>query len=71
VALEQVDRQRLADLRDFLRAADVPPMALGHAAAVLYASVIGLESLRLTTGMSMREPLMALAEQVLSQRAMR
>jgi AcrR family transcriptional regulator len=64
--LERVDRQRLADLREFLRAAGLAPMAIGQAAVVIYASVIGLEGLRLTAGVGMREPLLALVEQILA-----
>lgn len=66
--LERVDRQRLADLRDFFAAAGLAPTAARQAAALLYATVIGLESLRLTAGITMREPLRALAEQLLAPR---
>ncbi len=65
-ALERVDRQRLADLREFLRAAGLAPMAISQAAVVFYASVIGLESLRLSAGVGMREPLLGLVEQILA-----
>lgn len=65
-ALERVDRQRLADLREFLRSAGLAPMAISQAAVVIYAAVIGLESLRLSSGVGMREPLLALMEQVLT-----
>jgi AcrR family transcriptional regulator len=65
-ALARVDGQRLADLRDFLRAAGLPPLAISQAALVVYAAVIGLESLRVSAGVGMREPLLALLEQVLS-----
>jgi AcrR family transcriptional regulator len=65
-ALERVDRQRLADLREFLRAAGLAPMAISQAAVVIYASVIGLESLRLSAGVGMREPLLGLVEQILA-----
>ncbi len=65
-ALERVDRQRLADLRDFFRSAGLAPMAISQAAVVVYAAVIGLESLRLSAGVGMREPLLALTEQLLS-----
>lgn len=65
-ALERVDRRRLADLRDFLRAAGIAPMAINQAAVVIYASVIGLESLRLSADIGMREPLLALVEQILN-----
>lgn len=65
-ALERVDRQRLADLREFLRAAGLAPMAISQAAVVIYAAVIGLEGLRLTANVGMREPLLALVEQILT-----
>lgn len=65
-ALERVDQRRLADLREFLRAAGLAPMAISQAAVVIYASVIGLESLRLSVGVGMREPLLALMEQILT-----
>lgn len=65
-ALERVDRRRLADLREFLRAARIAPMAINQAAVVIYAAVIGLESLRLSAGIGMREPLLALVEQILT-----
>jgi len=67
-ALERVDRQRLADLRDFFAAAGLAPTAARQAAAVLYATVIGLESLRLTAGIAMRGPLRAVAEGLLAPR---
>jgi len=66
--LERVDRQRLADLRDFFAATGLAPAAARPAAAVFYATVIGLESLRLTAGITMRGPLRALAEQLLTPR---
>lgn len=66
--LERVDRRRLADLRDFFVAADLTPTAARQAAAVFYATVIGLETLRLTTGIAMREPLRALAKRLLVPR---
>ena len=66
--LERVDRQRLADLRSFFAAASLTPAAARQAAAVFYATVIGLESLRLTAGIAMREPLRALAERLLAPR---
>jgi hypothetical protein len=61
-ALERVDRQRLADVTGFLRAAGADP----DAAVVIYAAVIGLENLRMTTGTEMRGPLRALVEKVLA-----
>ena len=66
--LERVDRQRLADLRRFFVAAGLAPTAAKHAAAVFYAAVIGLESLRLTAGIAMREPLRSVAERLLAPR---
>ena len=66
--LERVDRQRLADLRDFFGAAGLTPTASRQAAAVFYATVIGLESLRLTAGITMREPLRAVVKQLLASR---
>ncbi len=65
-ALARVDRQRLADLRDFLRAVGFAPLAISQAAVIIYAAVIGLESLRLFAGVGMREPLLALVEQLLA-----
>jgi AcrR family transcriptional regulator len=58
--LERVDRQRLRDLQDFLRAAGVVETELLPKAQLIYAAVIGLESLRLTTGAEMGPPLRAL-----------
>jgi len=66
--LERVDRQRLADLRGFFGAAGLAPTAARQAAAVFYATVIGLESLRLTAGIALREPLRALAARLLAPR---
>ena len=66
--LERVDRQRLDDLRDFFAAAGLAPTAARQAAELFYAAVIGLESLRLSTGIAMREPLRALAERLLALR---
>lgn len=63
--LERVDRQRLADLRGFFSAAGLSGAAAEQAAVVLYATVIGLESLRLTTGIGMYEPLRDVAERLL------
>lgn len=61
--LERVDRQRLADLRGFLAAAGVRDVEAG--ALTLYAAVIGLENLRMTTGVVMRDPLHAVLDAVL------
>lgn len=51
--LERVDRQRLEDLAGFLRAAGVGEGELLPKAQLIYAAVIGLEQLRLTTGAEM------------------
>ena len=64
-AQQRVDSQRLSDLREFLRAAGLPPLAISQAAVVIYAAVLGLEQLRLSAGVGMREPLLALVEQLL------
>ena len=61
--LERVDRQRLSDLRGFLEAAGVGDVEAG--ALTLYAAIIGLENLRMTTGMEMLGPLQALLERVM------
>ncbi len=66
--LERVDRQRLDDLRDFFAAAGLAPTAARQAAELFYAALLGLESLRLTTGIAIREPLRALAERLLASR---
>lgn len=66
--LVRVDRQRLEDLRGFLEAAGLPPEAADRGATMFYAAVIGLESLRLTTGAAMRPALRAVAEAVLEGR---
>jgi AcrR family transcriptional regulator len=58
--LERVDRQRLLDLQEFLRAAGVGETELLPKAQLIYAAVIGLENLRLTTGDEMGPPLRAL-----------
>ncbi len=51
--VERVDRQRLADLQEFLRDAGVPDADVAPKALLIYAAVIGFESLRLTTGAEM------------------
>ena len=58
--VERVDRQRLADLADFLRDAGLVETELLPKAQLIYAAVIGLENLRLTTGDEMGPPLRAL-----------
>ncbi|MDP3196814.1 TetR/AcrR family transcriptional regulator [Tabrizicola sp.] len=55
--LERVDRQRLEDLAGFLRAVGVREGELLPKAQLIYAAVIGLEQLRLTTGAEMGTPL--------------
>lgn len=62
--LERVDRQRLQDLTDFLRAAGVADGELLPKAQLIYAAVIGLEQLRLTTGAEMGPPLCRLVERL-------
>ena len=57
--LRSIDHQRLTDLTDFLRAAGVRETELLPKAQLIYAAVIGLESLRLTTGDEMGPPLRA------------
>lgn len=64
--LKRVDRQRLADLKSFFGAAGLASTAAKQASALFYAAVIGLESLRLTAGISMREPLRALAQRLMA-----
>lgn len=66
--LERVDRQRLADLRDIFSAAGLATSDTAQAATILYATVIGLEGLRLTAGIAMREPLRSVAERLLAPR---
>lgn len=66
--LERVDARRLADLREFLADAGVGQSDLIPAAQIVYAAVIGLEGLRLTTGLDMRKALRSLVEQVLEDR---
>lgn len=63
--LERVDRQRLEDLTGFLRAAGVDEGELLPKAQLIYAAVIGLEELRLTTGVEMGPTLRALVEQLI------
>jgi AcrR family transcriptional regulator len=58
--LMRVDRQRLHVLQDFLRAVGVGETELLPKAQLIYAAVIGLENLRLTTGDEMGPPLRAL-----------
>lgn len=62
----RVDRRRLEDLREFLAGAGLDADAADRGAEMFYAALIGLESLRMTTGMAMRAPLRAVAEAVLN-----
>jgi len=55
--VERVDRQRLADLAGFLQEAGVAETELLPKAQLIYAAVIGLENLRMTTGEEMGPPL--------------
>ena len=64
--LKRVDQQRLADLKSFFRAAGLTPTAAKQASVVFYAVVIGLESLRLTAGIAMGEPLRVLAQRLMA-----
>jgi AcrR family transcriptional regulator len=62
---ERVDRQRLADLQGFLAAAGMAESDLIAAAQMIYAAVIGLEGLRLTTDVDMRRVLGELVDRLL------
>lgn len=70
VVVERVDRQRLSDLAGFLRAAGLEESELLPTAQLIYAAVIGLESLRLTTGDEMAPLLRALVAQLVGQNRM-
>ena len=63
--MERVDRQRLNDVAGFLRDAGVAEAELLPKAQLIYAAVIGLENLRLTTGAEMGPPLRALVMQLI------
>jgi AcrR family transcriptional regulator len=63
--VERVDRQRLRDLQDFLAAAGVTVAELETKAHLIYAAVIGLENLRLTTGSDMGPPLQTLVAKLI------
>lgn len=63
--LERVDRQRLEDVAEFLRLAGVAEAEVGGKAQLLYAGVIGLENLRMTTGAEMRPALRILVDHLL------
>lgn len=60
----RVDRQRLSDLEGFLCGAGVPGDEVVPKALLIYAAVIGFESLRLTTGVAMRDGLRTLIAQL-------
>jgi AcrR family transcriptional regulator len=62
----RVDRRRLEDLRGFLAGAGLDGDAADRGAEMFYAALIGLESLRMTTGTAMRAPLRAVAAAVLN-----
>lgn len=61
----RVDAQRLRDLQGFLSDLDDPPSDPSATADLLYASVIGLEHLRLTSGTDMRKRLHELGDALL------
>ncbi len=65
--LIRVDRQRLIDLQHFLRAAGVSETELLPKAQLIYAAVIGLENLRLTTGDEMGPPLRSLVDRLVKE----
>jgi AcrR family transcriptional regulator len=62
---ERVDRQRLTDLKGFLAAAGMAESDLIAASQMIYAAVIGLEGLRLTTDVDMRRVLGELVDMLL------
>ncbi|GAB1363734.1 hypothetical protein MASR1M32_29700 [Rhodobacter sp.] len=64
-ALQRVDARRLADLCAFLAQAGLDAPRAAEGAARFYAALLGLESLRITCGIEMRGPLMAVAEAIL------
>ncbi|MFN3994321.1 MAG: TetR/AcrR family transcriptional regulator [Tabrizicola flagellatus] len=64
LVVERVDRQRLSDLAGFLRAVGLEESELLPRAQLIYAAVIGLKSLRLTTGQDMAAPLRSLVLQL-------
>lgn len=63
--LERVDRQRLQDIADFLRGVGVRDGELLPKAQLIYAAVIGLEQLRLTTGAEMGPALRSLVARLI------
>ncbi|MGL4238864.1 TetR/AcrR family transcriptional regulator [Tabrizicola sp.] len=66
--VERVDRQRLQDLQDFLRAAGVTVAELETKAHLIYAAVIGFENLRLTTNAEMGPVLRTLVAELVDGR---
>ncbi|MDZ4087237.1 MAG: TetR/AcrR family transcriptional regulator [Tabrizicola sp.] len=63
--LERVDRQRLQDIAEFLRGVGVRDGELLPKAQLIYAAVIGLEQLRLTTGAEMGPALRSLVARLI------
>lgn len=64
-ALQRVDARRLADLCTFLAQSGLEAPRAAEGAVRFYAALLGLESLRITCGIEMRGPLMAVAEAIL------
>lgn len=67
--LERVDAQRLADLCAFLGAAGLDSARAAEGAVRFYAALLGLEALRITCGIEMRGPLLAVARAILGEEA--
>jgi len=65
--LERVDAQRLADLCAFLGEAGLDTSRAAEGAVRFYAAVLGLEALRITCGIGMRGPLVAVARAILGE----
>ncbi len=65
--VERVDRQRQADLCDFLAAAGIAEAERMPKALLIYAAVIGLEGLRLTVGADMATSLRALVSDLINE----
>lgn len=65
--VERVDRQRLSELAGVLRAVGLEESELLPKAQLIYAAVIGLEGLRLTTGQEMAPLLRALVVQLVER----
>ena len=64
-AMQRVDARRLAELCAFLAQAGLDTPRAAEGAVRFYAALLGLESLRITCGIEMRGPLMAVAEAIL------